>query len=91
MWEKEEVMLRLQNYEQKTKKAEEKLQDQIERALQLEKEWKRASEEAEGLEADCLVTLCPKEELERQVADQIKSWEQLAAELSEYTGLRSPG
>ena len=29
--------------------------------------------------------LCAKEELERQVANQIKSWEKLAAELSEYT------
>ena len=49
MQEKEELMFRLQDYEQKTKKAEQELQDQIQRALQLE-EWKRTQEEAEGLE-----------------------------------------
>ncbi|EPQ09309.1 Ezrin [Myotis brandtii] len=53
MQERGELMLRLQDYEQKeqkTKKAEKELSDQIQRALQLEKEWKRAQEEAERLE-----------------------------------------
>ena len=36
MREKEELMLRLQDYEQKTKKAEKELQNRIQRALQLE-------------------------------------------------------
>ena len=61
------------------------LQDQIQRALQLEEERKRAQQEAERLESDRLAALRAKEELERQAADQIKSQEQLAAELAEYT------
>uniref|UniRef100_G3T3I0 Ezrin n=1 Tax=Loxodonta africana TaxID=9785 RepID=G3T3I0_LOXAF len=85
MREKEELMLRLQDYEQKTKKAEKELSDQIQRALQLEEERKRAQEEAERLEADRVAALRAKEELERQAVDQIKSQEQLAAELAEYT------
>ncbi|XP_006901975.1 PREDICTED: ezrin-like isoform X1 [Elephantulus edwardii] len=85
MREKKELMQRLQDYEQKTKKAEEELSDQIQRALQLEEERKRAQEEAERLEADRMAALQAKEELERQAVDQIKSQEQLAAELAEYT------
>ena len=61
------------------------LSDQIQRALQLEEERRRAQEEAERLEADRLAALQAKEELERQNIDQIKSQEQLAAELAEYT------
>ena len=53
------------------------LQDQIQRALQLEEERKRAQQEAERLESDRLAALRAKEELERQAADQIKSQEQL--------------
>ncbi|XP_012590619.1 PREDICTED: ezrin [Condylura cristata] len=83
--EKEALMMRLQDYEQKTKKAEKELSDQIQRALQLEEERKRAQEEAERLEADRMAALRAKEELERQTVDQIKSQEQLAAELAEYT------
>ncbi|ELK34813.1 Ezrin [Myotis davidii] len=78
MREKEELMLRLQDYEQKTKKAEKELSDQIQRALQLEEERKRQQEEAERLEADRMAALRAKEELERQTVDQIKSQEQLA-------------
>uniref|UniRef100_A0A2K6D6L3 Ezrin n=1 Tax=Macaca nemestrina TaxID=9545 RepID=A0A2K6D6L3_MACNE len=85
MREKEELMLRLQDYEEKTKKAERELSEQIQRALQLEEERKRAQEEAERLEADRMAALRAKEELERQAVDQIKSQEQLAAELAEYT------
>ncbi|XDA80775.1 hypothetical protein R6Z07M_010715 [Ovis aries] len=61
------------------------LSDQIQRALKLEEERKRAQEEAGRLEADRLAALRAKEELERQAADQIKSQEQLATELAEYT------
>uniref|UniRef100_A0A8D0LJC4 FERM domain-containing protein n=2 Tax=Sus scrofa TaxID=9823 RepID=A0A8D0LJC4_PIG len=85
MREKEELMLRLQDYEEKTRKAERELSDQIQRALQLEEERKRAQEEAERLEADRVAALRAKEELERQAVDQIKSQEQLATELAEYT------
>ncbi|XP_004416874.1 PREDICTED: ezrin isoform X2 [Odobenus rosmarus divergens] len=85
MREKEELMLRLQDYEQKTKKAEKELSDQIQRALQLEEERQRAQEAAERLEADRVAALRAKEELQRQAADQMKSQEQLAAELAEYT------
>uniref|UniRef100_A0A8B9YUF1 Ezrin n=1 Tax=Bos mutus grunniens TaxID=30521 RepID=A0A8B9YUF1_BOSMU len=85
MREKEELMLRLQDYEEKTRKAEKELSDQIQRALKLEEERKRAQEEAGRLEADRLAALRAKEELERQAADQIKSQEQLATELAEYT------
>lgn len=53
------------------------LSDQIQRALQLEEERKRAQEEAERLEADRVAALRAKEELERQAADQMKSQEQL--------------
>ncbi|POI29176.1 hypothetical protein CIB84_007074 [Bambusicola thoracicus] len=83
--EKEELLVRLQEYEVKTKRAEKELSDQIQRALQLEEERRRAQEEAERLEADRLAALQAKEELERQNIDQIKSQEQLAAELAEYT------
>lgn len=53
------------------------LSEQIEKALQLEEERKRAQEEAERLEADRVAALRAKEELERQAQDQIKSQEQL--------------
>ncbi|CAM9938995.1 unnamed protein product [Bubo scandiacus] len=83
--EKEELLVRLQEYEVKTQKAEKELSDQIQRAIQLEEERRRAQEEAERLEADRLAALQAKEELERQTMDQIKSQEQLATELAEYT------
>ena len=53
------------------------LSEQIEKALQLEEERRRAQEEAERLEADRMAALRAKEELERQAQDQIKSQEQL--------------
>ncbi|XP_035394402.1 ezrin isoform X2 [Cygnus olor] len=83
--EKEELLVRLQEYEVKTQKAEKELSAQIQRAIQLEEERRRAQEEAERLEADRLAVLQAKEELERQTIDQIKSQEQLATELAEYT------
>nr|XP_033793858.1 ezrin isoform X2 [Geotrypetes seraphini] len=83
--EKEELMMRLQEYEQQTKRAERELSEQIQKALQLEDERKRAHQEAERLETERLAALQAKEKLEKQTADQIKSQEQLAAELAEYT------
>uniref|UniRef100_A0A8C6Y1E2 Ezrin n=1 Tax=Naja naja TaxID=35670 RepID=A0A8C6Y1E2_NAJNA len=85
MREKEELMMRLKEYEVKTQKAERELSDQIEKARQLEDERTRAQEEAERLENERLMALQAKEELERQAVDQMKSQEQLATELAEYT------
>uniref|UniRef100_A0A8C5VC42 FERM domain-containing protein n=1 Tax=Microcebus murinus TaxID=30608 RepID=A0A8C5VC42_MICMU len=79
MREKQELMLRLQGYEEKTKKAEKELSQQIQRALQLEEERKGAQEEAERPEADRVAAL------RRQAVDQIHSQEQLAAELAGHT------
>ncbi|XP_030054285.1 ezrin [Microcaecilia unicolor] len=83
--EKEELMIRLQEYEQQTKRAQRELSEQVQKALQLEDERKRAQQEAERLESERLAALEAKEKLERQTADQIKSQEQLAGELAEYT------
>ena len=65
---KEELMLRLQDYEENTREAEKELSDQIQRALKLEEERKRAQEGAGRLEADSA-----KEELEEQAADQMRA------------------
>lgn len=83
--EKQELMMRLYEFEEKTKKAEKDLQEQMQRALQLESERRRAEEEAARLEADRQAALLAKEELARQAEDQMKSQEQLAAELAEHT------
>ena len=85
MREKEELMLRLQDYEENTRKAEKELSDQIRRALKLEEERKRAQEGAGPLEADRLAALRAKEEPEEQATDRIESQEQLATELAEHT------
>ncbi|XP_062407586.1 ezrin b [Sardina pilchardus] len=83
--EKQELMMRLYEFEEKTKRAEKDLQEQMQRAIQLEHERRRAEEEAARLEADRQAALLAKEELARQAEDQIKSQEQLAAELAEHT------
>ncbi|KAJ8290561.1 hypothetical protein GJAV_G00014490 [Gymnothorax javanicus] len=83
--EKQELMMRLYQFEEQTKKAEKAMQEQIDRALQLEQERRRVEEEAARLEAERFAALKAKEELERQAEDQMKSQEQLAAELEEYT------
>lgn len=66
------------------------LSDQIQRAIQLEEERRRAQQEAERLEADRLAALQAKEDLERQTMDQIKSQEQLVRPVIlriRYTGM----
>nr|XP_006625981.1 PREDICTED: ezrin isoform X2 [Lepisosteus oculatus] len=83
--EKQELMLRLHQFEEKTRKAEKDLQEQMQRAMQLEHERRRAEEDAARLEAERQAALLAKEELARQAEDQMKSQEQLAAELAEYT------
>ncbi|TRY86582.1 hypothetical protein DNTS_018577 [Danionella cerebrum] len=61
------------------------LQEQMQRAMQLEHERRVAEEEATRLEAERQAALLAKEELARQAQDQLKSQEQLAAELAEHT------
>ncbi|GAB1301496.1 Ezrin [Apodemus speciosus] len=66
--------------------AEKELSEQIEK---VPSSWRRRGDEPRrrrnDSEADRVVALRAKEELERQAQDQIKSQEQLAAELAEYT------
>uniref|UniRef100_A0A8C9RYG7 Ezrin n=2 Tax=Scleropages formosus TaxID=113540 RepID=A0A8C9RYG7_SCLFO len=83
--EKQDLMMRLSQFEEKTKKAEQDLQEQMERAMKLELERRRVEEEAARLEAERQAALLAKEELARQAEDQMKTQEQLAAELAEYT------
>ncbi|XP_043925951.1 ezrin [Protopterus annectens] len=83
--EKRDLMLRLHQFEEKTKQAEQELAEQIRRAAELDEERRRAHQEAERLEAERQAALRAKEEVERQALDQMKSQEQLAAELAEYT------
>ncbi|XP_033843969.1 ezrin a [Periophthalmus magnuspinnatus] len=82
--EKRELMMRLQEYEETTRRAERELQEQLERARHLEEERRRVEEEAARLEAERMEAIIAKEELARQAEDQLKNQEQLAAELAEY-------
>uniref|UniRef100_A0A4W5N033 FERM domain-containing protein n=1 Tax=Hucho hucho TaxID=62062 RepID=A0A4W5N033_9TELE len=83
--EKNELMERLRLIEDQTMRAQEELEEQTRRALELEQERKRAREEAERLERERQAAEEAKEELARQAADQMKNQEQLAAELGEFT------
>uniref|UniRef100_G3P6K2 Ezrin n=1 Tax=Gasterosteus aculeatus aculeatus TaxID=481459 RepID=G3P6K2_GASAC len=83
--EKQDLVMRLYQFEEKTKKAEKDLQEQLQRAIMLEAERRKAEEEAARLEAERQAALLAKEELARQAEDQQKSQEQLAAELAEHS------
>ncbi|KAM9842547.1 ezrin a [Aulostomus maculatus] len=83
--EKQELMMKLNQYEEITKKAERELQEQLDRAMRLEEERRRVEQEAARLEAERMEAIIAKEELARQAEDQIKSQEQLAAELADYS------
>ncbi|KAM9355624.1 ezrin a [Pholidichthys leucotaenia] len=83
--EKQELMSRLYEFEETTKRAERELQEQLDRARRLEEERRRVEEEAARLETERMEAIMAKEELARQAEDQIKSQEQLAAELAEFT------
>lgn len=83
--EKQELMMRLFQVEEKTKKAERDLQEQVQRAITLDEERRRAEHETARLEAERMAALLAKEELARQAYNQQKSQEQLAAELAEHT------
>ncbi|XP_059209344.1 ezrin a [Centropristis striata] len=82
--EKQELMMKLYEFEETTKRAERELQEQLDRAMRLEEERRRVEQEAARLEAERMEAIIAKEELARQAEDQIKSQEQLAAELAEY-------
>ncbi|XP_037550982.1 ezrin a [Nematolebias whitei] len=83
--EKQELMTKLYQFEETTKRAERELQEQLERARRLEEERRRVEQEAARLEAERMEAIIAKEELARQAEEQMKSQEQLAAELAEYT------
>ncbi|XP_026141238.1 radixin-like isoform X1 [Carassius auratus] len=83
--EKQEMMMKLLQFEEQTKKVERDLREQFERARILEEERRRVEEEAARLEAERRAALMAKEELARQAEDQMKTQEQLAADLAEYT------
>ncbi|KAI3367430.1 hypothetical protein L3Q82_026285 [Scortum barcoo] len=83
--EKQELMTKLYEFEETTKRAERELREQLERAMRLEEERRRVEQEAARLEAERMEAIIAKEELARQAEDQIKSQEQLAAELAEYS------
>ncbi|XP_051941275.1 ezrin-like isoform X2 [Hippocampus zosterae] len=83
--EKRELMSKLQQYEETTKRAERELQQQLDRAIRLEEERRKAEQEAARLEAERMEAIIAKEELTRQAEDQIKSQEHLATELAEYS------
>ncbi len=55
------------------------LQEQLQRAMTLEQERRRAEEEAARLEAERQAALLAKEELARQAENQKKSQEQLVS------------
>uniref|UniRef100_A0A3B3TK15 Ezrin b n=1 Tax=Poecilia latipinna TaxID=48699 RepID=A0A3B3TK15_9TELE len=83
--EKQQLMMRLYQFEEKTKKAEKDLQDQLQRAMMLEQERRRAEEEAARLEAERQAALLAKEELARQAESQLKTQEQLLESKKEET------
>ncbi|CAG08250.1 unnamed protein product, partial [Tetraodon nigroviridis] len=83
--EKDELMERLRQIEEQTQKAQKELEEQTRKALELEQERKRAKEEAERLEKEKQAAEEAKAALVQQAADQMKTQEQLAAELAEYT------
>lgn len=53
------------------------LQEQLERAMRLEEERRRAEQEAARLETERMEAIIAKEELARQAEDQLRSQEQL--------------
>lgn len=55
------------------------LREQLDRAVRLEEERRRAEQEASRLEAERMEAIIAKEELERQTMDQIRSQEQLVS------------
>lgn len=83
--EKEELMERLRQIEEQTRKAQLDLEEQTQRAIELERERRQAQEEAERLERERQAAEEAKATLLKHSEDQQKSQEQLAAELAELS------
>uniref|UniRef100_A0A8C5B334 Moesin-like n=1 Tax=Gadus morhua TaxID=8049 RepID=A0A8C5B334_GADMO len=80
-----ELMERLRQIEEQTKRAQDELEEQTRRALELEKERKIAQEEAERLDKDRKEAVEAKAALMNQSEQQLKNQENLATELAELT------
>ncbi|KAM3600834.1 uncharacterized protein V6R79_003282 [Siganus canaliculatus] len=83
--EKQDLMDKLKQIEEQTKKAQQELEEQTQRALELELERKKAQEEAERLESDLKNAEDSKVALLQQSENQMKNQEHLATELAELT------
>uniref|UniRef100_A0A672JLW5 Moesin n=1 Tax=Salarias fasciatus TaxID=181472 RepID=A0A672JLW5_SALFA len=80
-----ELMERLRQIEEQTKRAQDELEEQTRKALELEKERTIAQEEAERLEKDRKAAVEAKAALLHHSESQIKSQENLATELADLT------
>ncbi|XP_049899062.1 moesin-like isoform X3 [Epinephelus moara] len=80
-----ELMERLRQIEEQTKRAQDELEEQTRRALELEKERTIAQEEAERLDKDRRAAVEAKAALLYHSESQMKSQESLATELAELT------
>ncbi|CAL8306663.1 unnamed protein product [Arctogadus glacialis] len=80
-----ELMERLRQIEEQTKRAQDELEEQTRRALVLEKERKIAQEEAERLDKDRKEAVEAKAALMNQSEQRLKNQENLATELAELT------
>uniref|UniRef100_A0A7N6C4V3 FERM domain-containing protein n=1 Tax=Anabas testudineus TaxID=64144 RepID=A0A7N6C4V3_ANATE len=83
--EKKELMMKLSQFEETTKRAERGDSSLQSYKAELEEERRKAEQEAARLEAERIEAIIAKEELARQAEEQIKSQEQLSAELAEYS------
>uniref|UniRef100_A0A3Q3BBH8 Moesin b n=1 Tax=Kryptolebias marmoratus TaxID=37003 RepID=A0A3Q3BBH8_KRYMA len=80
-----ELMERLRQIEEQTKRAQDELEEQTRRVLELEKERTTAQEEAERLDKDHRAAVEAKAALLHDSETQINSQENLATELAELT------
>ncbi|KAM4622105.1 moesin-like [Polymixia lowei] len=80
-----ELLERLRQIEEQTKRAQDELEEQTRRALELEKERTIAQEDAERLEKDRRAAVEAKAALIQHSENQLKNQENLATELAELT------
>ncbi|CAL8281625.1 unnamed protein product [Arctogadus glacialis] len=83
--EKEELMERLRQIEDQTRRAQQELEEQTQKALELEQERKHAEEAAEILEVDLRSAEEARLTLLHQSENQMKNQEHLATELADLT------
>ncbi|CAL8362604.1 unnamed protein product [Lota lota] len=83
--EKEELMERLRQIEEQTRRAQQELEEQTQKALELELERKKAEEAAELLESDLRSAEEARLTLLHQSENQMKNQEHLATELADLT------